>query len=110
MFRRDNWQRNLREVLERAPGDVPEGIASLQRIQEVLEQPPLRETNPIASFNSLYLKITQCVLDDLDQGRFRNSTFLERLDVEFALRYLRAVRAWVSGGQEAAPRCWRVLF
>jgi len=103
-------QEDMSTLLRRHPEDVPAVVDQLTKLQDVLDRvPPLLESNPLADFNKLYLRITTSVLERLDDGRFADPQFLSRLDVEFAARYFDALRAWSDGGS-ACPRTWSVLF
>lgn len=92
-------------VLATLPDDVDGVLACLERLQENLEA----EHGPrdgVACFNRLYLRITRDVRAQL--GDDQASDFLGRLAVEFARRYLQALRAEAAGG--VPPRCWTVLI
>ena len=102
--------RDMTALLTCHPDDVPAVVDQLTKMQDVLERvPPLHGSNPLADFNELYLRITTSVLERLYEGRFADPAFLSRLDVEFAARYFDALRHF-SGGSQACPRVWSVLF
>jgi hypothetical protein len=102
--------RDMTALLACHPDDVPAVVDQLTGMQDVLERvPPLHGGNPLADFNRLYLRITARVLERLDEGRFADPAFVSRLDVEFAARYLDALRHF-SSGSPACPRVWSVLF
>ena len=71
------------------------------------------EIDGISAFTRLYTIITQNVLDTVNgekRGRkFNDPTFLTRLDLEFARRYLAAIKAY-EAGSPATPASWSVLF
>jgi hypothetical protein len=76
---------------------------------------PRYDKDGVACFNHLYTKITNDVLAKVRQGSyFTDQKFIETLDVEFAKRYLDAVRCDALGGCDASgqptPRSWDVLF
>lgn len=104
-----------RREMEAALGPEPDSIADvvdqLVAIQGALNGvPDLFHDNPIADFNNLYLTITRRILERDRSGDFRDPHFLNRLDVEFAIRYLDALRSFGVGGATAAPAAWRVLL
>jgi hypothetical protein len=103
-------QREMSDLLQRHPDDVPGVVDLLAQIQVVLCQvPPLLDSNPLADFNKLYLTITENVLERLYAGKFKDPAFLARLDVEFAARYFDALRYWTEGSP-ACPSVWAGLF
>ena len=68
----------------------------------------LPETDGVAWFNRLYLKVTKAVQAAVSEGRFASSVFLERLDVVFAGYYFRAYEAGQSDPR--VPTAWAPLF
>lgn len=97
------------ECLADPPEDVRGVLDRLERLQELAESGPGGAADGLACFNHLYREITREVLAQLDgQELFREPEFVARLDVEFARRYLSAVRADAVG--EPVPRSWSVLF
>ena len=103
-------QEDMSALLRRHPEDVPAVVDQLMKLQDILDQvPPLLAENPLCDFNKLYLRITTCVLERLDDGRFNDPQFLARLDVEFAARYFDALRAW-SDSSAGCPHAWSALF
>jgi hypothetical protein len=69
----------------------------------------LGEDDGIAAFSRLYHVITRRIGRMADDGEFRSSPFLVRLDIEFAERYFQALRSYAAD-IASAPRVWRVLF
>jgi hypothetical protein len=64
----------------------------------------------IASFTRLYREITCEIGRRADAGEFvAPGNFLVALDVQFAWRYLEAIRAYADN-QGTTPRCWQLLF
>ena len=63
----------------------------------------------IASFNRMYLQVTQGVDQSVKQGMFADPAFMTRLDVVFANRYFSAIDA-MSGPNSAIPTAWRPLI
>ena len=63
----------------------------------------------IVRFSDLYLTITRCIQEHLENGGFfADDAYLERLDVTFANRYFDALRAWAGGG--TPPKVWKLFF
>ena len=83
---------------------IDEVIARMQTIEAAL--PP---SDGVASFNRMYLQVTEGVNLQVQQGLFGDPTFMEHLDVVFANRYFAAVDA-SSGPLSAAPVAWRPLL
>lgn len=97
------------EVARGKPATVPEVLARLDAIYALARTSPRGEADGIASFTSLYRTITANVLRWLQEGKFLSSEYLATLDVEFAERYLQALRSYAFD-RAATPLCWRVLF
>jgi Family of unknown function (DUF5995)/Trypsin-co-occurring domain 2 len=103
-------QHEMETALSATPVDVAGVVAQLAALQSALSQlPPRLEDNSIVSFNTLYLAITSRILRGLKDGEFVDSAFLALLDVEFAKRYVDALRNWTSD-QVRTPKCWALLF
>jgi hypothetical protein len=102
-------QREITEVLSRTPQSVADVVAQLADLQALLNKAtPEDDENPVAAFNHLYWTITSTVLEHLESGAFRDSEFLTVLDVEFAKRYLNALRLWGQSSPQT-PHAWQVL-
>ncbi|GAA4680329.1 DUF5995 family protein [Pseudonocardia yuanmonensis] len=71
------------------------------------------EVDGISCFSRLYTIITQNVLDTVEgrkpKREFKDPDFLTLLDLEFARRYIAAIRAY-EGGRGDTPKSWDVLF
>jgi hypothetical protein len=106
------WEPAAREMSELCAesietiGDV---LRALRKAQEIMDLLPPPAANRVASFNSLYFTITDRVAGALKGAEVHDPEFLELLDVEFAKRYIEALRLW---GEEdlATPDAWEVLF
>src|SRR5258708_33375635 len=85
------------------PDSVTGAVGVMLAIDDLLP-----ETDGLKWFNWLYLQVTQAVQTKIAQGGFSDPAWLEKLDVEFALLYLKALDSWLS--TQAAPGCWRALF
>lgn len=102
--------RAMEAALAPEPHDIAGVVAQLTEIQSVLDRvPDLYHENPIADFNTLYLAITRRILERDRSGAFHDPAFLNRLDVEFAIRYLDALRLF-GGAAATVPDAWTVLF
>jgi hypothetical protein len=85
----------------------------LHSIEDVLDRlhtidRALAPDDGVASFNRLYLKMTEEVGRALDDRAFEDAAFMSRLDVVFAARYLAAVADEMDGAEP--PRAWSALF
>jgi hypothetical protein len=67
-----------------------------------------REASRLGYFASLYRNVTVEVKRGIGAGRFEDGPRMERLDVNFANRYLSALGCYERG--EAASRCWITAF
>jgi hypothetical protein len=85
-------------------GSVEDAIARMQEIGGTL--PP---TDGLACFNRMYLIVTEAVRRRVTSGFFADPAFMARLDVNFANRYLAAIRAYRMASA-SAPRAWRLLL
>ena len=105
-------QEEMVEALTVLPTDVPGVVETLEQLQGILKRlPPVEQRNPVAVFNTLYTKVTKCVLHDLRRKQFKNPEFMAKLDVEFAERYLVALRRFTGMDQSApTPVAWTTLF
>jgi len=89
--------------------DIGTVLKHLTTAQQIFDGLPPPAGNRVAAFNSLYFTITDRVAQSLRGSGVHDKEFLERLDVEFAKRYFRALRLW--GDDDAdTPDAWEVLF
>lgn len=77
------------------------------RLTEIL-QTCSNEKSRLGYFPALYRRVTEHVKAGIAAGRFEDGPRMERLDVEFANRYLAVWDAWREGRSVTA--CWRVAF
>lgn len=92
------------------PGSIGEVLERLAAIRDHATDTSLLEDNDgIAAFTRLYHVITDNIDRMATAGQFADSRFLVRLDIEFAWRYLEAIKAYAAD-MGTAPRCWRILF
>src|SRR5215211_3969569 len=68
----------------------------------------LREDSRLGYFATLYRNVTVEVKRGIAAGRFQDGPRMERLDVNFANRYLTALDCYHRG--EPASRCWMTSF
>ena len=62
-------QREMTDLLQGHPDDVPAVVDQLKELQAILGHvPPLLVENPLCDFNQLYLTITEGVLERLYAG------------------------------------------
>jgi hypothetical protein len=66
------------------------------------------EKSRLGYFAALYRRVTQAVKDGIGKGQFQNGPLTERLDVNFAGRYLQAFEQLRSGQQPTLS--WQVAF
>jgi hypothetical protein len=100
----------MNDVLAVTPADIVTVLDQLAEVQRLLDRvPPDFGDNPVSDFNRLYRTITASIYGRLQAGHFRDPVFLELLDVEFAKRYLDALRMW-SDASDDTPGAWTVLF
>lgn len=66
------------------------------------------EKSRLGYFAALYRRVTQAVKDGIANNEFDNGPLMERLDVNFAGRYLEAYEQFRSGQQPT--RSWQVAF
>jgi hypothetical protein len=94
-----------RPVRSPAPATtMDEVIARLQAIESALPA-----SDGVACFNRMYLEVTLGVADQVQRGAFADPTWLARLDVLFANRYLAAVAA-APQPSSAHSSAWRRLL
>lgn len=86
-----------------SPGPVTAVIERMRKIRDGLDP-----GDGVACFNRMYLQVTELVGQNLVEGFFEDSAFIERLDVIFAELYFRNVEA-VESSQRADPS-WQPLF
>jgi hypothetical protein len=92
------------------PESIPDVIRRLAAIHEYASGTSmLRDDDGIAAFTRLYHIITTRIGHLVDSGEFRDPDFLIRLDIEFAERYLRALRTYAED-MHRTPGVWRLLF
>lgn len=102
--------RDMTDILTVTPPDIVTVLDQLAEVQRVLDQvPPDYGDNPVSDFNRLYRTITASIYGRLQAGHFADPVFLELLDVEFAKRYLEALRLWSEASMDT-PGAWTVLF
>ncbi len=66
------------------------------------------EKSRLGYFAALYRRVTQAVKEGIAKQQFQNGPLMERLDVNFAGRYLQALDQFRSGGQPTLS--WQVAF
>src|SRR5436190_3795480 len=101
------YDTNLLALARANPETIAEVVDALRAIDELLPA-----TDGLKWFNWLYLQVTEAVQSKITGGGFADPDWIERLDVEFALLYLKALEALLEAWAESqiAPECWRILF
>jgi len=79
----------------------------LQRLEIILAWAKENQS-PQGYFAALYYQMTKAVAGGIDANIFENGTRMERLDVNFAQRYLDAWDGWQSG--RPISKAWKVAF
>ncbi len=79
----------------------------IARLDDIIEQ-ARRGPSRLGYFATLYRNVTVEVKRGILSGRFQDGPLMERLDVNFANRYLRAFDSYSSG--EPASKCWVFAF
>lgn len=79
-------------------------VSSLERIIDRCTE----EHNPIGFFASLYRLTTMKILNAVKNEEFEDNERMERMDLNFANRYLSAIEAHFNG--EKASRAWEASF
>lgn len=87
---------------------VPATIADVMSIMNAVDG-ALPDADGLKTFNRLYLTVTEAIEADFHHGRWRSPRWMERLDVEFAILYFDAIRAYTTG-RNTAPRAWVEFF
>lgn len=91
-----------------APGETPESIEGvLDRLDRILDE-ARRRGDRSGYFAALYRNVTRRVQAGIESGRFEDPDRMERFDVLFARRYLKAFDRHQSG--VPVPECWSVSF
>jgi Family of unknown function (DUF5995) len=66
------------------------------------------EKSRLGYFAALYRRVTQAVKEGIAKGEFQNGPLMERLDVNFAGRYLDAFEQFRAGGKPTFS--WQIAF
>lgn len=86
------------------PKTIDEVIARLEQIL----QATIEAESPLGFFAALYQNVTIRVKHGIDTGRFEDPARMERLDVIFANRYIKAYHQYQSG--QASTQAWQLTF
>ncbi len=84
---------------------VDEAIERMEEITEAIGN----DKDGLGCFNFLYTTITKRVREGINSGYFQDKAFLSQLDIDFANRYLNALRMW-STTPDKTPKSWKVLL
>ena len=92
-----------------APAFIPaQSIDDVVRRLDAIVDRAIIERDRLGFFAVLYRTVTLAVRDGITAGQFDDGPRMERLDVAFANRYLRAFHEYKSGARPT--RCWHVVF
>jgi hypothetical protein len=90
----------------------PSKLSSIYAVKKAMDdlQNELHQTDMhnLQAFNQTYRIITQRVIEKLNTGYFTDDSLLQRIDIEFAWYYFRALKDYVSK-KPIAP-AWEILF
>ena len=86
----------------------PAAVDAVLRILTELQDVLAGSGSPAAGFHHLYVATTTEVARRVAAGAFEAPAFICALDARFAVRYLSAVRAMVTGAD--IPRSWQVVL
>ena len=79
----------------------------IQLLQEIIQQ-SITEKSTKGYFAVLYLKVTQKVKEGIQNGTFENGPRMEKLDVIFANRYIKAYYQYQT--QQPTSKSWEAAF
>lgn len=79
----------------------------IDRLTEIIAE-ARAEQSRIGYFPALYRRVTVAVRDGIAANRFADPARMEKLDVVFANRYLRAYDGWRAG--QPISLCWALAF
>ena len=101
------YDTNLLALARANPETIAEVVNAFRAIDDLLPA-----NDGLKWFNWLYLQVTEAVQSRIAAGGFADPAWLERLDVEFALIYLKALESSLEPWLESqpVPGCWRILF
>ncbi len=88
----------------RLPGTIDQVIGRLDEIVDI----SIREGSRLGYFAALYNRVTRAIRDGIRKGAFDDNPRMERLDVEFANRYIEAYDRLRQG--LAPTTSWQVAF
>jgi hypothetical protein len=91
------------ESTAQPPAPVAEVINRMQKIRDDLDP-----HDGVASFNRMYLQVTELVGKNLVEGFFEDAAFIEKMDVIFADLYFQGFEA-AQAGQTPDPS-WKPLY
>jgi len=97
------YDTNLLALARANPETIAEVVDAFRAIDDLLPA-----NDGLKWFNWLYLQVTEAVQSRIAAGGFADPAWLERLDVELALIYLKTLEALLES--RTAPRCWGVVY
>jgi hypothetical protein len=87
---------------------APQTIDDVIRALDAIIDWAWNEKSRLGYFAALYRRVTRAVRDGIVNGQFQNGRLMERLDVNFASRYLEAFGQFRAGQQPSL--CWQIAF
>jgi hypothetical protein len=79
----------------------------INRLTEIIDQSK-KQNSPLGYFAVLYRKVTIRVRDGILNQEFADNPRMEKLDVLFAQRYIRAYDQWAAG--KTPTQSWEIAF
>lgn len=92
-------------------GVIIKQAATIDEVIVLLEEiikASVNEESPLGYFASLYRKVTIKIKDGVANGVFQDGSRMEKLDVVFANRYLKAYYQYMAGQNPSV--CWKFAF
>lgn len=75
---------------------------------DIIIQDCIKNESPLGYFPALYKRVTIAVRDGVTNGDFEDNERMEKLDIQFASRYLDAYQAFSEGS--SLTRSWETAF
>lgn len=89
-------------------------MSEITTIDEVLDElddiigTTVDEENPLAIFAFVYRRTTAKIAEGIEKGKFEDSQRMERFDIDFAKKYIRAF--WGYWHDKPVPFVWKIAF
>lgn len=79
----------------------------LEELDDIIET-AVDEGSPLAIFAFVYRRTTARIAEGIEKGQFEDPRRMERFDVDFAKKYIRAF--WCYRHDKAVPFVWKIAF